>query len=65
MNIKHTSHRFFNRAAFLAVQIIRLLAVSANTSSENSKIDNAVKGGVMNYRRDELDDGTDPGGWYG
>ena len=64
MNIEHTANRFFGRAVLLVVQLIRLLAVSANTSSENSKTDNAVKGGVINYRRDELDDGTDPGGWY-
>lgn len=64
MNIEHTANRFFGRAVLLVVQIIRLFATSAHTSSENSKTDNAVKGGVINYRRDELDDGRDPGGWY-
>jgi hypothetical protein len=65
VNIEHTANRFSGRAVLLVVQIIRLFAASASTSSENSKTDNAVKGGVMNYRRDELDDGTDPVGWYG
>ena len=65
MNIEHTANRFFGRAVLLVVQIVRLLAVSANTSSKNSKTENAVKGGDMNYRRHEFDDGTDPVGWYG
>jgi hypothetical protein len=25
---------------------------------------NALAGGVLNYRTEELDDGTDPTGWY-
>jgi hypothetical protein len=64
VNIEHTANRFSGRAVRLVVEIIRLFAASAHPSSENSKTDNAVKGGVMNYRRNELDDGTDPVGWY-
>ena len=43
---------------------MRLLADSAQTSSENKKLDNAANGGVLNFRTDNLDDGTDPVGWY-
>lgn len=46
-------------------QILRLLADSAKTSCENQKSDNAAGGGVMNFRTDKLDDGTDQAGWYG
>ena len=46
-------------------QLLRLVADSAETSSENQKSDNAAGGGVMNFRTDKLDDGTDPTGWYG
>jgi len=44
---------------------MRLVADSAETSSENQKSDNAAGGGVLNFRTDKLDDGTDPAGWYG
>ena len=46
-------------------QILRLVADSAETSSENQKSDNAAGGGILNFRTDKLDDGTDPAGWYG
>ena len=46
-------------------QILRLVADSAETSSENKKSNNAAGGGVLNFRTDRLDDGTDPAGWYG
>ena len=46
-------------------RIFRYLADSAETSSENKKSDNAAGGGVLNFRTDKLDDGTDPAGWYG
>ena len=45
--------------------MLRLVADSAETSSENQKSDNAAGGGVLNFRTDKLDDGTDPAGWYG
>lgn len=41
-----------------------LLAGSAKTSDTNEATDNAVRGGVLNYRTGKLDDGTDPTGWY-
>ena len=46
-------------------QILRFVADSTETSSENQKTDNAAGGGVMNFRTDKFDDGTDPAGWYG
>ncbi len=46
-------------------QILRFVADSVETSSENKKSDNAAGGGVLNFRTDTLDDGTDPAGWYG
>jgi len=44
---------------------LQLLAESAETSDENYKTNNAAHGGVFNFRTDNLDDGTDPVGWYG
>jgi hypothetical protein len=63
--MEHTANRFFGRAVLLVVRVVQLFAASANTSCKNANTDNAVRGGVMNYRRHEFDDGTDPASWYG
>ena len=60
MEIGHISYSL----ARSVQQILRLVADSAVTSGENEKSDNAAGGGVMNFRTDKLDDGTDPAGWY-
>ena len=41
-----------------------LLALLANHKSDQDELI-APSGGVYNYRTEELDDGTDPRGWYG
>ena len=65
MNIRPTANSHFERWAKSFGHIIQLLADSVQTTDENRKLDNAAKGGVMNFRIDKLDDGTDPAGWYG
>jgi hypothetical protein len=44
--------------------VLQLLADGTDTSSENGKSNNAAKGGVLNFRTDDLDDGVDSAGWY-
>ena len=41
-----------------------LLALMAHHKSEQGELI-GPSGGVYNYRTEELDDGTDPRGWYG
>lgn len=65
MNIQHAAYSILDKGLLTIGQLLRLFAVSAQTSGENRKLDNAARGGAMNFRRDELDDGTDPAGWYG
>ncbi|MDT8405323.1 hypothetical protein [Sulfuriflexus sp.] len=48
----------------IMVNVIGLLASSAKTSDTSEATDNAVRGGVLNYRTGKLDDGTDAAGWY-
>ena len=64
MNIQNSVNALLGKAASGVGYFILLLTDSARTSSENKKLDNAANGGVMNFRTDELDDGTDPAGWY-
>ena len=60
------------RFIFAVVAILRecfndaltLLASSAETSDTNDTTQNAMRGGVLNYRTGEFDDGTDANGWY-
>ena len=61
MEFGHISNTLANAVR----QILRFVADSADTSGENQKSDNAAGGGVLNFRTDKLDDGTDPAGWYG
>jgi len=56
---------FLRKGANSAGFFLRLLTESAETSGENNKTNNAANGGVFNFRTDNLDDGTDPVGWYG
>lgn len=57
--------KVFTRAlGTLATALLGLLASSAKTSDTNEATGNAARGGVLNYRTDKLDDGTDPYGWY-
>lgn len=41
-----------------------LLAGAAEPASQEDTLNNAVRGGKLNYRTGELDDGTDAAGWY-
>lgn len=60
------------KLCFAVVAILRecskdaltLLASSAETSDSNATTQNAVRGGVLNYRTGNFDDGTDANGWY-
>ena len=65
MNIRNTVISLLDKGADSAANFMRLLADSAETSGENKKSDNAANGGVLNFRTDKLDDGTDAAGWYG
>ena len=46
------------------VKAVGLLAQSAKTKKFGIESDIAPSGGVLNYRTGNLDDGTDPIGWY-
>ena len=41
-----------------------LLASGTNGSNRNGASDVAPDGGILNFRSAQLDDGTDPVGWY-
>ena len=43
--------------------VLGFFAESAETDSEKTSSD-SVRGGVLNYRTGNLDDGTDAAGWY-
>lgn len=48
----------------LITNLVGVLASSVDTSDSNDRSDIATSGGVLNYRTGNLDDGTDPVGWY-
>ena len=48
----------------LLVSAASFLSSSAKTSNINEASENAIRGGVLNYRTGQLDDGTDAAGWY-
>ena len=48
----------------LTRRIVYLLASGTNESDQTSASDVAPIGGVLNFRTAQLDDGTDPVGWY-
>ena len=60
----HSPSRFHLSALSIALDALRFLATNALTSSENTSTDNSAKGGRLNYRTGQLDDGTQASGWY-
>ena len=48
----------------LTRRIVYLLASGTNDSDQTRASDVAPSGGVLNFRTAQLDDGTDPIGWY-
>lgn len=45
-------------------RIVLLMAESGGTDDESRQSCSAPAGGILNYRTERLDDGTDPIGWY-
>lgn len=41
-----------------------LLVGAPDPTREDDAVNNAVRGGELNHRTGQFDDGTDPGGWY-
>lgn len=62
------SYKVFSALTALLSEILRIVAVFLAEGNESSKkhpsSDMAPSGGVLNYRTNKLDDGTDPIGWY-
>ncbi len=48
----------------ISVKMISLLAISAETPNSDKALSNSDRTGALNYRTGELDDSTDPYGWY-
>ena len=48
----------------LLISMMKFLAEASNPTSKNEEPFRNLRGGVLNYRTGELDDGTDPYGWY-
>ena len=44
--------------------LVGLLAEGAQVPDANDTTNHAARGGVLNYRTGQLDDGTDATGWY-
>ena len=68
-------HKFLYRSFWflkaLLVLLARILASALGfvasavaISQENDERFENLRGGVLNYRTEKLDDGTDPFGWY-
>ena len=55
---------FFVLLVKMLASAVGFLAAAANTSQESDKRFENLRGGVLNYRTGQLDDGTDPYGWY-
>ena len=64
MNVDSFVRSFVASAASTLREVLEVLVTSAATCSSNQRSDNAARGGQLNYRSGELDDGTDPTGWY-
>jgi hypothetical protein len=47
-----------------SVGAVDAFAAPNEPDSEHDALDSAMRGGVLNYRTERLDDGTDPYGWY-
>ncbi len=43
---------------------VGLLVASAQITPAKDESSSSISGGVLNYRKGKLDDGTDPYGWY-
>ena len=48
----------------LAASLIGFLAASAETKPLDDELSSSIRGGILNYRTEKFDDGTDPGGLY-
>jgi hypothetical protein len=64
MNVDSFVRSFAASAASALRDVLEVFVASAETCSSNQRSDNAARGGRLNYRSGELDDGTDPTGWY-
>ena len=64
MTIQHSFRSIVERAAISVGHLIGLLGSSAHRSDDDYGDEIAPSGGVYNYRIGNLDDGTDPIGWY-
>ena len=58
------SNRFLEYLTNTVRRVILLMAGAPDTDSGERWSSNAFAGGVLNYRTETLDDGTDPLGWY-
>lgn len=58
------SVNLFKHTVESVTQVLGLFVASADTSCANSKSDNAAGGGILNFRTEMFDDGTDAFGWY-
>lgn len=48
----------------LFVEMISLLGKSTEAPDSDESLSNSDRTGALNYRTGQLDDGTDPYGWY-
>ncbi|WP_369157172.1 hypothetical protein [Candidatus Thiodiazotropha sp. LNASS1] len=48
----------------LFVEMISLLGKSTEAPDPDKSLSNSDRTGALNYRTGQLDDGTDPYGWY-
>ena len=64
MTIPHSVRSILEKAANSVGHLIGLLGSSAHQSDEDYGDEIAPSGGAYNYRIGNLDDGTDPIGWY-
>lgn len=61
--------RFTTVAAQAGVNLLRgavgLLAAPPDATPEEDALNSAIRGGELNHRTNQFDDGADPAGWYG
>ena len=67
-NLCRGAYGVFSSVGMLLFELLRsagsFLASTTNTTGTSGRSDVAPSGGVLNFRTAQLDDGTDPVGWY-
>ncbi len=62
--VRRTIYRGVICALQILTNVIAILVASARPPSAENELSSPIRSGILNYRTGNLDDGTDPYGWY-